>query len=141
MTLKEAALFQKGTFQETQLEESMQAILDYYRQRGFVDAEIDEVARSYESDEKSGKKWLILSIAVKEGAQWNFGGLSFEGNNVFSTEKLQALVTLKPGSLLNGKRLAQDKQRIDDLYFENGYIFNGIEMKEFRNEAAKSIAL
>ena len=140
MTLKEAALFQKGTFQETQLEESMQAILDYYRQRGFVDAEIDEVARSYESDEKSGKKWLILSIAVKEGAQWNFGGLSFEGNNVFSTEKLQALVTLKPGSLLNGKRLAQDKQRIDDLYFENGYIFNGIEMKEFRNEAAKSIS-
>lgn len=140
MTLKEAALFQKGAFQETQLEESMQAILDYYRSRGFVDAEIDEVIRGYEKDEKSGKKWLILTIALKEGAQWNFGGMTFEGNSVFSSEKLQSLVTLKPGAVLNGKRLAQDKQRIDDLYFENGYIFNGIEMKETRNESARTIA-
>ncbi len=138
--LKEAGLFQTGAFQELKLEEDKQKILDYYRARGYVDAAIVDVVRTVSKDEKSGKNWLVLTFAVKEGRPWNFGGIAFEGNKVFTTEKLASLAYLKAGGVLNYRKLMQDKQRIDDLYYENGYIFNTIEFVEKRDEEKQSIS-
>ena len=133
LELKEKSLFQSGAFQESKLEEDKRAVVDYYRSRGYVDAAISDVIRNYEKDSKSGKTWLILTIAVKEGLQWTYGGLSFEGNKIFANEKLAALITQKTGGALNYKKLQQDKQRVDDLYLESGYIFNQIELVEHRD--------
>lgn len=140
MTLKEAALFQSGAFQEDKLEESRRAILDYYQTKGFVDVRIVDVFKEYQKEEGSGKNWLILTIALSEGKTWKFGGLTFSGNQVFSEEKLKGLVSLKPGNVLNLKRLLQDRAKIDDLYYESGYIFNQTALKETRDEAALTIS-
>ena len=140
LKLKEAGLFKSGAFQETQLEEDKRAVVDYYKSRGYVDASIQDVVRGYEKDEKKGKTWLILTIVVKEGLQWSYGGMSFEGNQVFTTEKLESLVYQKPGGTLNYKKLQQDKQRVDDLYYESGYIFNQIQLVEERDTEKLSIS-
>ncbi len=140
MSLKEAALFQSGAFQESKLEESKNAIIDYYQSRGYVDAKILDVFKEYEKEEDTGKNWLILTIAVSEGKQWKFGGVSFQGNVIFEEEKLRSLISLKEGSTLNYKRLVQDKQKIDNLYYESGYIYNQVGIVETRNEAESSIA-
>jgi outer membrane protein insertion porin family len=139
MTLKEAALFQSGAYQEAKLEESKKAIIDYYQSKGFVDAKIIDAFKEY-SKEPSGKNWLILTLSISEGKQWKYGGMSFEGNLVFSEAKLRALLTLKPGAPLNYKKLQQEKQKIDDLYFESGYIYNQISLKETRDETAGTIS-
>ena len=139
MTLKEAALFQSGAFQEVKLEESKKAIIDYYQSKGFVDANIIDVFKEYEKDEATGKNWLILTLALTEGRQWKYGGMSFDGNKVFQSDKLKALITLKQGSTLNYKKLQQEKQKIDDLYYESGYIYNQISLKEVRDENSGSI--
>lgn len=136
MTLKEAALFQSGAFQEIKLEESKKAIIDYYQSKGFVDAKIIDVFKENEKDEATGKNWLILTLAISEGRQWKYGGMAFEGNKVFAGDKLKGLVTLKQGSVLNYKKLQQEKQKIDDLYYESGYIFNQINLTETRDENA-----
>jgi outer membrane protein insertion porin family len=138
--LKEAGLFQPGAFQESKLEDSKKAIIDYYQSRGYVDAKIIDVFRSYEKETKTGKNWLTLTFAISEGKKWNFGGINFSGNTIFSTEKLTSIITLKPGSPLNYKRLLEDKQKIDDLYYESGYIYNQITLNEKRNEADSSIS-
>ncbi len=140
MELKEAALFQSGIFQEAQLESSRQAIVSYYRNKGYIDARIIDVLRTYEKDVKSGKTWLILTIALSEGKQWTFGGMTFSGNKVFPTAKLAAQVSQKTGTLVSERKLNQDKQRIDDLYYESGYIFNTIDMVEKRDAASVSIS-
>ena len=140
MTLKEAALFQSGAFQESKLEESKKAIVDYYQSKGFVDAKILDVFKEYEKDASTGKNWLILIFAMSEGRQWKYGGMTFSGNLVFSADKLKNLVTLKQGSVLNYKKLLQDKQKIDDLYYESGYIYNQISLDEQRDENAGSIS-
>lgn len=134
MTLKEAALFQSGAFQEAKLEESRKAVVDYYQSKGFVDAKIIDVFKEYEKDAETKKTWLILTLALSEGRQWRYGGIQFEGNRIFSSDKLQGLVTLKQGAVLNYKKLQQDKQKIDDLYYESGYIYNQLELKETRDE-------
>ena len=139
MTLKEAALFQSGAFQEAKLEESKKAIIDYYQSKGFIDAKIIDVFKEYEKDATTGKNWLILTLALSEGRQWKYGGMSFGGNKVFSDQKLKDLITLKPGTVLNYKKLQQEKQKIDDLYYESGYIYNQIAMQEERDENAGSV--
>jgi outer membrane protein insertion porin family len=140
MSLKESGFLQAGAFQESKLEEDKASIVDYYKSRGYVDAAIEDVVRSYEKDPKTSKNWLILTLAVKEGKQWQFGGISFEGNTIFSTEKLASLVVDKPGSILNFRRLTLEKSKIDDLYYESGYIFNQITLQEIRDEQRLSIS-
>jgi outer membrane protein insertion porin family len=140
LSLKENGFLQPGAFQESKLEDDKKSIVDYYRSRGYVDAAVEDVVRSYEKDAKNSKTWLILTIAVKEGKQWSFGGIGFEGNTIFATEKLASYVSAKPGSILNYKKLSLEKAKIDDLYYESGYIFNEISLVESRNEEKQSIS-
>ncbi len=140
MSLKENGFLQAGAFQESKLEDDKKSILDYYKSRGYVDASIDDVVRSYVKDAKTAKTWLILTVALKEGKQWFFGGISFEGNTIFPTTKLTSFVNDKPGTILNYKKLSQEKTKVDDLYYESGYIFNEISLQETRDEEKKSIS-
>ena len=139
MSLKEAGFLQNGAFQESKLEDDKKAIVDYYKSRGYVDAAIDDVVRSYEKDAKTSKSRLVLTIAVREGKQWSFGGIKFEGNSIFSTEKLASYISEKPGAVLNYTKLQQEKAKIDDLYYESGYIFNSLTLDESRDEEKLSI--
>jgi outer membrane protein assembly complex, YaeT protein len=140
MSLKESGFLQAGAFQESKLEDDKKTIVDYYRSRGYIDAAVVDVIRSYEKDPKSAKNWLIVTIALKEGKQWLFGGISFEGNTIFPSEKLASYVSEKPGSILNYKKLVEEKAKIDDIYYESGYIFNQIDLIESRDEDKLTIS-
>ncbi|MCX8012665.1 MAG: outer membrane protein assembly factor BamA, partial [Rectinema sp.] len=140
VTLKEAGLFQKGAFQESMIPESKKAIEDFYASKGYVDARVIDVLRGYSKDEKSDKNYLDITFVVTEGRQWLFGGVQFEGNGMFGTEKLSSMLSLKKGEPLNLKKLLSDKQKIDDLYYESGYIFNSITIQERRDPEAASIS-
>jgi outer membrane protein insertion porin family len=140
MSLKAAGFLKPGTFQEAKLEEDKQSLVDYYRSRGYVDAAIADVVRTYEKDPKTSKTWLVLDIVVKEGRLWTYGGIAFEGNEIFDSGKLADLVTLKPGAVLNYTKLESEKSKIDDLYYESGYIFNTIDLVESRDEEKQSIS-
>ncbi len=137
--LKEAGLFQDGSFQESKLEEDKQKIVELYQSRGFIDAAVTDVIRAYEKDAKSGRGMLDLTFVVREGKAWMLSGIQFEGNGIFSKEKLSILLSQKPGGTVNYQRLLADKQRIDDLYYESGYIFNTIELLDKRDEEKVSV--
>jgi outer membrane protein insertion porin family len=140
MKTRAQGLFSSGLFQEAKLEEDLAAIVEYYGEHGFVDTKVDKVDRNVERDEKEGKNFLTITIYLSEGEQWVYGGMSFEGNQIFPTEQLAALVRQTPGKVLNRSRLEADTQRVADLYYENGYIFNAIGRDELRDEKKKEIA-
>ena len=138
LSLKTKSLLDPGAFQEAKLLADKDALVSYYRERGYVDASITDIVRESRKDDQ-GRNLLTLTFKIKEGRQYTFEGISFEGNIIFTTEKLASLVSLKPGQTLNFKRLEGDFQRVADLYYENGYIFNSINRKETRNEDSASI--
>jgi outer membrane protein insertion porin family len=140
MSLKEAGFLQSGAFQESKLEDDKAKIVDYYRGRGYVDAAVTDVIRNFEKDPKSHRTWLILTLVIKEGRQWIYGGTTFEGNNIYSTAQLGALISQKKGEVINYRKYLLDKQKIDDLYYESGYIFNTIDLQEKRDEATGTIS-
>lgn len=137
MTLKPQFLFDSGAFQESKLEEDKAKLTEYYTDRGYVYAKVDRVEKSYEKE--GDKNWLILTIYLTEGDQWNFGGLGFEGHTIFSTEKLQSLVWQKAGRPLSLLKLRDDIVRIQMLYRDNGYAFNGYGVEEAKDEGSRAI--
>lgn len=140
ITLKEKGIFQSGHFSESGLEESRRAIEKYYGKRGYVDAKVTDVRRESTMAAKGDASRLTLTFVVDEGRSYTYAGMDFEGNELYSDEELAALLRQQKGAVLNIERLAQDQGRAADLYFENGYIFNGFRLAEKRDEEAGSIA-
>ncbi|AFG37605.1 outer membrane protein assembly factor BamA [Spirochaeta africana] len=139
MESKQQSLFNSGVFQESVLEQDRRRIIEYYTQRGFIDAEIEEI-RTEVDEEGSDRTHLIITIYVSEGEQYTFGGMQFRGNQVFSDDELAALVRHREGATVNLSRVQQDFQRVSDLYYSNGYIFNEIELEQQRDSDALTVA-
>jgi outer membrane protein insertion porin family len=132
LSLKAKTLINPGAFQEAKLIADRAAITQYYHDRGYIDAEVLDVTREVNRDAK-GNNNLILTFRIYEGRLYTFGEITFEGNQIFSTEQLSALIRSKPGETINARRVEADFQRIADLYYENGYIFNTIGRDEKRD--------
>jgi outer membrane protein insertion porin family len=137
MKTKAQYLFDSGVFQESKLEEDKTAIVAYYTDRGYVDAKIDNITRTVQSQQ--GRNYLILTVYVTEGDQWKYGGMNITGNTVFTAARLADLLFQKAGKLLSLQKVQADISRVRTLYYDNGYIFNGFTISESRDTAAKTI--
>ena len=139
LSLKAKTLLNDGAFQEAKLIADRAAIAQYYHDRGYIDAEVIDVTREVSKDAK-GNSNLILTFRVREGDIFTFGGITIEGNQIFSEEQLLAPVKSKTGEVVNARRLESDLQAVADLYLENGYIYNQISPQEIRDNAAGTVA-
>ena len=124
LKLKEVGLIHKGAFQESELEADKQAILSYYQNIGYIDAEILDVTKEMSVNEKKNRDELSITFVIQEGSQYTFGGMDFKGNIIFSDEKLNSLVKLKTGGIFNQSKYQETVMAIADLYYENGYTSN-----------------
>jgi len=139
LSLKSKNIINPGAFQEAKLIADRAAITQYYHDRGYIDAAVVDVTREISRDAK-GNNNLILTFRISEGRLYTFDGITFEGNQIFSTEQLSALVRSKTGETINARRVEADIQRVADLYYENGYIFNSIGREERRDAGAGLIS-
>jgi outer membrane protein insertion porin family len=132
LSLKAKSLINDGAFQDAKLLADRDAITQYYHDRGYIDAGVIDVIRDVQKDEK-GNNNMTITFRIQEGRIYRFGGVEFEGNEIFSTEQLADLVYSREGDTVNARRVEADLQRVADLYYENGYIFNTISREEIRN--------
>ncbi|GHU85078.1 outer membrane protein assembly factor BamA [Spirochaetia bacterium] len=139
LSLKAKGLFNDGAFQEAKLIADRAALTQYYHNRGYIDAEVIDVVQDTTVDEK-GNNNMTITFRLYEGRIYNFGGVSFEGNKIFKTDQLAAMVLSKEGKTVNARLVEADLQRVADLYYENGYIFNTINRTEERNMETGTIA-
>ncbi len=136
LSTKEQSLFSTGVFQESKIAEDIQAIEQYYWDRGYVDAEVVDVVRELDEEQIN----LILTYYIEEGVQYTFGGISFEGNTLYSDERLSEAVRQAKGAVLSKTKLQADLFRVADIYQTDGYIFNTITHEEIRDEQNREIS-
>ena len=132
LSLRPRSLLQDGAFSEARLIADRVALAMYYHDRGFIDAVVLDVTQEIVRDDR-GNNNLILTFNISEGPLFTFSGITFEGNVIFPAERLAAQVRSRPGEVVNARRIQADLQRIADLYFESGYIFNTIVPDEIRD--------
>ena len=126
LSLKTKGIIADGAFQEAKLIADKQELAQYYRDRGYIEANVIDDVREIRKDAK-GNNLMTITFRIYEGRLYTFGGITFEGNRIFPTSQLEALVTSKIGDTASDRKIQGDLMRISDLYYENGYIFNRID--------------
>ena len=135
LVTKPAKFLVKGIFKEAALEEDKAAIQQFYGERGYIDAHVENIVRDIDTESDSQKNMVKLTYVIMEGEQYTYGGTTFEGNKIFSTEDLTAKIRLAPGAVLNMTKFEQGFQAVADTYFENGYTSNYINRAMQRDSA------
>ena len=126
LSLKAKGIIADGAFQESKLMADAQTLARYYHDRGFIDADIIDVVREIRRDDK-GNNLMSITFRIYEGGLYTFGGVTFEGNHIFTTRQLSDLIQSKVGETINATRVQNDLMRVADLYHDNGYLYNRIE--------------
>ena len=140
MKTKPQSLFNKGLYVEPKLQEDIKAIEQYYKDQGLIDVKILDVDKKIVIDEEEKLGKITITIAIQEGDVWTYNGMNFDGNSIYQDAELKELVLQQPGVIFNSSRFQTDIQRVENLYYENGYIFNTFAYEEIRNSGQHRIS-
>ncbi len=140
LTQKEKSIFEKGSFQESYIELDKQALLTYYRDRGYIDATILDVKRDVFFNEQDKRDELTLTYIIREGSQYIYKGTVIIGNTLFTTEHLLAQIPIKEGEVFNVTKFSQGIRSIYDVYVETGYTSNLLMPQEIKDSDNKTIS-
>jgi outer membrane protein insertion porin family len=110
-------LDKSGRLDETQLQDDLQKIREFYQNHGYVDVAVRDVRK-----ERTSGGALQIVIAVDEGSQYHVGKLSFVGYKATNEQKLRAVVKTKEGDVYSAKAIKDDAKAIADAYGSGGYV-------------------
>ena len=105
-----------GRLDETQLEQDINAVREWYQDHGYIDVEVKEVRR----DRAKGKMTLV--VVLVEAPQYHVGKLTVTGAKVATEKKVRALLKMKEGSVYSPKQIREDSKRVADAYGSGGYV-------------------
>ena len=123
---KLSTFLKKKKYTPERWKEDKQNLIAKYNEYGYRDAAI--IADSvWNYDEKH----VNIYVKVEEGQKYYIRDIKWVGNTVYTTDRLNELLTLKKGDVYNqklmDKRLREDDDAVGNLYWNNGYVFSSIE--------------
>jgi len=124
MKNREKAWYRKGWFDGKKFDEDLKAIVEFYRENGFIDARVAD----YDLNWKEG--WVEITITVEEGKRYRLGEVAFVGNEKIETRRLKRAFKMKRGDIYNMKKISESIANIQALYYDEGYIYLKIIPKE-----------
>jgi outer membrane protein insertion porin family len=125
MKNKEHSFWRGGGFDPEKFEEDKEKIIEFYKKNGFLDAQIVSDSIWYDSTQRN----MFIQLVLTEGERYKFGEVSWKGNKLFSSEKLNQQVKFKKGEIYNQKKYEETLANIYSLYQEEGYIYLVVEDK------------
>ena len=122
-------IFKAKKFTEERYKEAKQALIEKYNELGFRDATILEDS-VYAFDDKH----VNILLKIDEGEKYFVRNITWVGNTVVTTDYLNAVLGMKKGDVYNqkhiDKRLKEDEDAAGNWYYNNGYVFSGIDPVE-----------
>ena len=111
--------FMGGKFQEEKLEEDLDKFLEEYGNRGYLEADIPRTEIEYT---KRGKG-MILTIHIREGAQYRVDTLEVAGNSVLDDDEVLQIVEVEAGDIHNKGQVSEDAELMQRYYESSGYVY------------------
>ncbi len=109
-------LTKSGRFDSAQLDADQDAILDYYRSKGYLRASSPGIRR-----EPVGDGRVDLIIQINEGDKYTVAGVGFGKMTVFTPEELYPSLTLSGNDAYSSKKMRADITTIRSFYGSRGY--------------------
>ena len=130
-----------GTYQEAKFETDADLIQAYYRNEGYVQAQIGQPEIKVLETSRDGKtRWIQLRIPVTEGQRHRVGSFSIDGNTVVRSEALAPLFKVKVGDWYNEKDVRDGLIKAREIYGAGGYMeFTGFPDLTFPDAANAAV--
>lgn len=109
-------LTKSGRFESDQLDTDLDAVLDYYRSKGYLRANSPGFRRE---PVKDGRVDLVMPI--NEGEKYTVAGIGFSQMTVFKSEELYPGLTLNTNNAYSSKKMRADITMIRSYYGSRGY--------------------
>ena len=111
-----------GTYKEDKFAEDAQLVTDYYRDEGYIMAQVGQPQLKTLEDSEDGKtRWIQLQIPVTEGKRYAVGDFTFEGNTVVNSEALRPLFKIEKGETYSQKKIKKGLEKAQEVYGSGGY--------------------
>jgi outer membrane protein insertion porin family len=105
-----------GRLDETQLEQDVNAVKEYYQDHGYIDVEVKEVRR----ERARGK--LTIVVVLVEGPIYRVGKIQITGTKAAPESKVRSLLKMKEGGIYSPKQIREDSKKIADAYGSGGFV-------------------
>lgn len=136
---KVKSLFNNGYLDENKLKSDSDAIALYYQTNGYIDVIVGApIVEELETSNENFKE-VAVTFQIVEGSQWFYGGMEVYGNTIFSDEEIADVLTMKEGSVLNLQLVQNEYTAVADLYYNDGYISNGMDISDERDDTDMTV--
>lgn len=139
---KTAGLFETGPLDNDALDEDVVSIVNFYRDRGYLDARADrEITPSPDGKE------AIVTFIIDEGPRYTLRRVLLRnaaGDDkplVFSQPQIAGLMELKAGDVFGAAGLRKSIQAVQNAYWRLGYVDADVRHDELRNVEKPEIDL
>ena len=117
------ALFKAKKFTDERYQEAKDALVEKYNELGYRDMAILE-----DSVWNNDEKHVNIYVKLEEGQKYYIRNITWVGNTVATTEKLNHVLGMKKGDVYNQhllqKRLSGDEDAVGNIfYWDKGYLF------------------
>ncbi|HXA09050.1 MAG TPA: outer membrane protein assembly factor BamA, partial [Chthoniobacterales bacterium] len=109
-------LDKSGRLDQTQLQQDLDSIREFYQNKGYIDIAIPEVRQ------ERFERGVRIVVVINEGILYHVGKVTFQGQEATSEARLHTLIKMKPGTIYTPKGLKDDTKAIIDGYGAGGYV-------------------
>jgi outer membrane protein insertion porin family len=113
----------RGTYQEAKFEEDADRVMQWYLDRGYIQAQVGAPEiRTLEDSADKKSRYVELRIPVTEGNRYRIGNFDIAGNKAVSTEALKPLFKIKSGEYYSQSDIRKGFEKARELYGAGGYM-------------------
>jgi len=139
MKVKEKGWFswltKSGRFESNQLDTDLDAILDYYRSKGYLRASCPGMRRDPVGDGR-----VDLVIPINEGEKYTVAAVGFGKMTVFRSDELYPSLTLTNDEAYSSKKMRADITMIRSFYGSKGYA-DALVTPDIRDAGANRVSI
>ena len=110
-------LFRQGTLSRTQLELDAAAIREFYRDRGYLDAQVGR-----RIDLSPDQRDAVVTFLIEEGDRYLVDAVRVEGNTKFPADQIKQHLELGRGDVYSTSGQERSARRVRTLYGGLGYL-------------------
>lgn len=124
-------LFKSSKFIPSKYKKDKKKLIRFYQNHGYRDAKIVSDSTYLVEDDR-----IKIHINLKEGDQYYFGNITFQGNTEYSSKFLSSVLNIEKGEVYSPKKLQTNlrfnKRGLDisSLYMDNGFLFFNVKPVE-----------
>jgi outer membrane protein insertion porin family len=121
-----------ASFDRKKYGEDKKKIVEFYRNRGYRDAEITSDSLWYSEDRED----MTILIRLNEGPLYHYRTIAWEGNTIYPDSVLGERLAIVPGEIYNAEKFEQNlrgneaQTDVASLYWDNGYLTANMEPHE-----------